>query len=753
MENLVLFRDRQELQAADLNNLQDYADDAHAHLITDAVTPVSQYVGLTVTARSATEIDVAPGRLYIGSTGRVYAITATQTHNLFAYLPLQDQKWLTVSVLGQEEESTLEPRDFLIDLQTREVEPAVVAMRNDRVAVVHIAAGLESITPERPAPPTGYTIIAQVRINPAGIQEVVLATVFRLPNLHDVHQRLTTAEGWMLAMEPRLAGLASDISGLADELRKRAHVDLVARLGQDMAGVKDRLGLPDEYIFYGADHFLDEDETDVLHADHNAVTEEGVRMPIVASATGALALANPLDPAVTACADGFLLPAFTEVTRLRLEERVGELTINQYQYRTEDLVQKFMTRTRIRYGATRTVCTNSYWWNSGRYDPASGIFTREGETFEVTNDPDARVENGWGLTHWVRVRQFWLDVYEESYWDRVVSTHTVQGSVLAQTVLSAQTGWLTSVELYLTGAAEDGALNVLLTETLTGQPHLDAVVARAQIAANQLSAGWNKITWSRPVALTAGRRYALVLVTGGAHRVGTVAGTQYTQGTLMYAQDGAYFSAAGESDLMMRWNFARFASPRIAVALTPLQLAGGIHDVDLLWEGWTPPGCEIHVEYQLGGSWYRMGARDAVALGDAATLLPLRLVFIGTTDLMPGLTLTDSVYVVRRFGTAFTHVSTERTLEIASDNIRVRCLLEDFDAAEHTFVCQLLTGAGTVNPTSTLVTVVNAAVGSRWVEARFAPDPAVEAYRIKLSGTTTDAQLGFHVAERYDLGL
>lgn len=750
MENLVLFRDRQELQAADLTNLQDYADTAAAHLTRDAITPEKLYVGLTVTASSATEVTVSAGRLYDGTSGQVYALATAQTQSLFSYLPLQDEKWLAISVLGQEEESNLEPRDFLIDLQTREVEPAVVAMRNDRVAVVHIAAGLESPTPERPAPPTGYTLIAQVRLNPSGIQEVVLATTNLLPNLHAVNQRLLTAEGWILGMDPRLAALASDIAGLAEELRHRATLEHIAQLGVDMAGLKERMGLPDDYVFYAADHFLDEDETDTEHTDHDALTEEGVRFPVAASATGELSLVNPLDPAVTASGDGFLLPAYSETPRLRLETRTGELTINQYQFRTESLVQKTMTRTRLRYGATRTVCTNSAWWTSGRYDPASGIFTRDGESWEV-DQRDRELAAIYNRS--IRVTQFWVDTWEEAYWERQVSTHTVQGSVLAQTLLSAQTGWLTSVELYLTGAAADGTLNVLLTETALGQPDLTAVVALASVTASNLSAGWNKITWSRPVYLTAGRRYALVLVTGGAHRVGTVDGTQYTQGTLFYAQDGAYFSAAAGKDLMLRLNFARFASPRATLALTPLQLAGGIHDLDLLWEGYSPPGCEIHLEYQLAGVWYRAGASGAVALADSATLLPLRLVFVGTTDLMPGLTLDDSLYTVRRFGTSFTHVSTELTLGSASDDIRVRALVEGFDAAEHACTVKIITGAGTVDPDETLTTIVDAARGMRWLEARFTPDPAVSAYRVKLAGTTSDAQLGFHVAERYALAL
>ena len=63
MERKVLFRDRQEFQAADVNNLQTFADEMFQHIVTDAITGERQIVGLQVTAKSATEIEIALGRL------------------------------------------------------------------------------------------------------------------------------------------------------------------------------------------------------------------------------------------------------------------------------------------------------------------------------------------------------------------------------------------------------------------------------------------------------------------------------------------------------------------------------------------------------------------------------------------------------------------------------------------------------------------------------------------------------------------
>ncbi|MCL7930441.1 hypothetical protein [Halomonas llamarensis] len=750
MEKQVIYRDRQELQAADLENTQGWGDDALAHVISDAISSERHYTGLAVSSNSATELTIDPGRLYDGSEGHVYAIDNAQIKSVFSMLPLQDEKWLAVSVVGQENDTNLEPRDFLIDLQTREVEPQTVAMQRARVADVHIAQGLESPTPEKPEPPTGYTLIAHVRLTSSGIQEIVLAENRRLPNLQRVAGRVDVVEGWIDTAEPRIAHIQSDIAGLADSLNQRATIEQAIQLGMDMAKVKERLEIPDDYVFYGADHYLDGRETDTTQADYNAHLDEGVRFAQGATVTTQLDIDNPLDGAASLSAEGFLLPRYDERARMRLENRAGELTINQYQYQTVETVQRTMTRQHIRYGATRTVCTNGSFWRSGEYDIATGIFSKDGETFEVEDDRGRRDGPG-GLTHWVRVKEFWVDEYEEAYWSQVTTSHTIQGSVLAQTFLSAQTGWHTSAEIYFTSVANDGAVTVMLTAVKNGQPDTSKVLSRATLTANGLEGGWQKIPWSRPVFIEAGKRYALVISSGGAHRVGFGEGTEYTQGLLMYAQDGDYFNEAEERDLMLRLNFAKFRSPRAAIQLKSLELAGGIHDIDMLFEGFRPAGTELAFQYRIGGEWYSVEAGTAERLGVSPALLPLRVVFTGTTDLMPGLLLTDSQVKLAQHGTEFRHYSTERSLTTPSDTIIIRTLVEDFDDDAHTLDATLVIDGATVNADNQVTEVVDRR--SYWLESRFNLASPANAYTIRLDGQTNDPFKGYHVAERYDIAL
>ena len=748
MEKQVLFRDRQELQAADMNNTQTWADEALRHIVTDAITGERQFSGLTVTGRSATELEVAPGRMYDGPNGKVFALESAQVHSVFAYLPLQDHKWLAVSVFGAEEDTDIQPRDYLIDLQTREVEPEAVAMQRRRVATVHMAQGLESPTPERPEPPTGNTLIAHVRLSPAGVQEVVLAEGRRIPNMQRMDARLRAAEGWILTAEPRIAHLMSDMAGMGAQLATLADREHLAQLGLDMAKIKERMEIPDDYVFYGGDHFLDTGESETGHVDYSADAYEGIRPTIVATQTGALSLLNPMDPEARSSAGGLLFPAFEETTRLRMEARAGEIAINQYQYQTVNAQQRTISRERVRTGETLTICTNASFWKSGVYDPVTGILRKGGELWQVAEADRARSINN---HQFVRVTRVWIDTWQETYWDMVTTQHVVQGSVLAQTVLMAQTGWLTSMEFFVTSADPAGGLTVMLTEAALGQPNMDKVLARATLAPGAVTAGWLKVAMPDPVLVESGKRYAVVLVSGAGHRVGFTEGTEYTQGILMYAQDGAYFTQAAERDLMLRLNFARFNSPRAVVQMQPLQLEGGIQELDMLYDVAVPAGCRLVWEYQTGGLWRPVTQESTPQFGGAA-LVPLRAVFIGTQDLMPALRPGTAQVTVRRRGNTFLHVSTVRNLGIASKTIRVRLLLEDFSAAKgHTVDCRLIVGGVNVAATTFRDELVDHR--SFWREYRWTLAANTNAYQIRVAGAGVTGANPWHVAERYDLAL
>lgn len=747
MERQVIFRDRQELQSADLNNIETFADEAIGHVVTDAITGERQIVGLVVSQKSATEIEVAPGRLWDGTAGKIYRIDQAQTISVFSWLPLVDQRYLAISVIGQEQELDIEPRDFLVDLQSGQTQPEAVAMERKRVAVVNVEAGVESPTPQRPASPTGYTLIAYVLLGTGGIVEVQTGEVPTLARAFETHQQVKALKGWKDQAEPRIATLASDVAGLAESLKGVADRGMIRELAADMARLKEFMNLPDTFSAYGADYLLDEDESDTQHPDYYARAEEGMRFPWAAQEEAAISLFNPYETAVKVSGN-FALPAHSDVARLVTTGYAGELAISQYQYQTHQIQEGSVSRERLRYGPTRTICTNSQEWRTGRYDPATNIFrASSGETWAVAPEDVAHLNEPHYL---MRQTQCWIDSYDEPYWYVDTTDHTLNGAQIAQTLLNSQNGWLTKLGLQFTRKAADGVVYVHICETEHGLPNLQRCVGSASIAPADIKAypEETRIALPRPVYLEAGKRYALVITTAGDHRLAIVAGENYTQGTLFYSLDGDYFQGDFTKDLMMSLYFAAFANPRTVVELAPLSLAGGIADIDILTEAFVPPSTELVFEYQKDGVWHPVAQTDNSPLMGLPALVHFRAVFIGSTDLMPGLGLGVSRTLVGRQATTFRHISTARTTPAPSSNIDVQLRLEYFDDAKHDITCALLIDAATVAPAS--VTIQDEPGGVRHI-FHFAPGTPTSEYRIQVEGSATSALDVFHVAHRIDI--
>ena len=154
---------------------------------------------------------------------------------------------------GVEEDTDIQPRDMLIDLQTREVEPEAVAMQRRRVATVHIAQGLESPTPERPEPPTGYTLIAHVRLSRLEREEAAIAQ-YR-DNIGALRSRLSTNESLLSAVNQDLLQVrdllvwAADGANTSEDLNAMAN-NLVA-LRDSLFYTANSLDQEGRYVFSG----------------------------------------------------------------------------------------------------------------------------------------------------------------------------------------------------------------------------------------------------------------------------------------------------------------------------------------------------------------------------------------------------------------------------------------------------------------------------------------------------------------------
>lgn len=763
MERQVQFRDRQELQAQDLANIQSFVAASMGHFVTDAITAEKMVYGLVPTIKSASEVSVSIGRLFDGTTGAVYTLDQPQTLSVQTYMPVVDSRWLVLSVTGVEEELDQQPRDYCVDLATGQTEPQVVAMELARRVQITITAGIESADPQKPAVPTGYTLIGYVLLSNASIQEVQTSDVNSLPNLFLESLKTFALEEWRDRTEPRLLSIETDIAANAAEIERRATKSALAATNQELSRTRQRLaqdegeiarlrenaGLPDTLSVMGGDKFLDSAETDADYAGYSARVDEGVRFPLDNKTEQVLALMDPHEPDVINH-DGFILPAYSHVQRLAVTGHDGVVAINQYQTQTTQMRHGVRSEVRRRYGPTRTVCTNSGWHIGGTYDPQAQVFKKDGRTYEVEHVQD----NGPGHQIY-RVREYWEDRDEDHYWYPVETTDSVNGSVLAQSFLNSQYGYLTRIGLFFDSVAGSGDVTVAVVETTdSGAPNPQRLLGKSTVAVGDLKRypGATTFGFTQPILLSPGKHYAMMIISTGDHKIVTVDGNDFTHGTLFYGTDGAYFAGDLTKDVAFTLTYAKFHASRIEVELTTISLSGGIADLDLLTSAALPSKLTSFVlEYKAEGSstWYPMSAGTAEQLRALPVMLHLRAVLSGTRDLMPGIGLADSRLTASRPATALKHASTVRGLPGASSDVEVTFLLEGWDAIKHSFTAKLDCGGVIVEAAAVQDTELPEP-NTIQRRVRFTP-AAVANYQIIAEGTTTDALDLFHVAERWDV--
>ncbi|MDR6152189.1 hypothetical protein QF021_000278 [Acidovorax delafieldii] len=720
MEKQVIFRDRQELQSADLNAIGQHASDAIAHLVLDAVSGALKFTGGTVSAKSATEVDVAALRFYNG--GKVYASEQTETLNLFQYLPLVAKKCVAVVVWGEVIDTDVQPRDFLVDLTTGATEPQAVAMAKVWKANINLQPGNESVDPQPPVLQTGTLAIALVYLTPGGVERIELQDAARLPTLQGHEQRLFEHEAWRMQAEPRISSIATDLAGLAKKTMSLVGRDTVVELANDVARLKAKVNLPTAYASYESDYYGNADKTDAAGLGYSAAIKNGLLFPTAGQASVGLALFNPYDAGIKRSADDLVLPAYTDRARIQTTGYSGDISASQYQVQSQTIREY-----------TATVWDYTYGWNYNYYNGwwNSWYWNYYGYNW------------GWYGYYGYRVAR------QETRYELQTVTTSYNGAIIGQTFLVSNAMWLTKVGLQFTQIGASGDVMVAVCETEGGKPDLLKTLTRVTVARGDLKKYPEETAIPvPPVLLEAGKRYALVLITQGDHRLATVSGNDYTQGTLFFGTDGDYFTGDLTKDLMFTLYAAQFAQPRVEVVLQSVSLAGGISDINIAAPQIVPDGCELRYEIQVGGKWYPLGDA-AMRLSTLPDIVPLRLVLLGTSDLAPAFRLAPNAITGSRAATSLAHWSKLRTLAAPSSSITVQVVVAQWDAANHTLACEIKSGATTYTPATTVVRDEPDGQAKR-ITFTFTP-PAISTYAIKLTGARSAASAPFVVVERTDV--
>lgn len=763
MQRKLNIQANQKVSTSDFNNLGAFPRESFDNVVSDlGGYPAPRYVGFAVEQTGVSEARVGTGRFYKG-TGAVYGFDdqGGATIDLLDHLPVVAKRIATIVVYGNTIDTELEPRTFLVDAGTGETEGREVAVENRRQAYVDKVLGTESATPEPAAINSDFVAVAQIVLTPAGIESVTQLAANQLGSVRKNAEKIAEHDARFAAVGPQIDTLKTDISALGASLRSKADFAFVKGLAADVARVKEEVGLPDNYVAWGADRYLTGDETDDAAAGYSANVKEGIRFPDAAAVSTPIVLDNPLESRVVVN-DNVALPTFTKKVRMSVVGKDSEYALTSTTVENVELKQRTETRTRRVYYGTEYQCTNSAWWRSGQYDAEKHIYTRNGETFLIADDDRAILssmrDGPAGLTHWIRATRYVDETSTETYWDRLQTTENVVGSIVGQTFLNSQDGWLTGLYLFFTKKAIAGDVRVLIVETINGEPALDRVLAKKTLTPADLEIypAATAVAF-KPTFLNKGRRYAIVLISAGAHFVATVTGNKFAQGTLFYSTDGAFVQGDLFSDLAFETEFAAFDAPIVTVQLGALELAGGIGTIDINADAGIPEGTSIEFQVRIGADWRTLGPLDGNVLATNPSLCQFRARLIGTTDVMPalGLGATRSAVNLSRAAAAFTHVSTERTMPAAVNSVELTLKLENWSDALHTCTPTILRGAGfaTVETAAAVVDTVDPQVPTTILRrATFNLAAAATAYKIKIAGTTSDLAQHFHVAERVDIG-
>ncbi len=753
MQKQPIFADYREQQAIDHTRISEFASDTFAKLVGDAVTASRRYAGFTTVKSSLAEVQVQPGRFY-DADGKMYGRASTTTQSMLPYLAAASKRIVALSASGQANETEVIERDILVDVEQDIREPQSVATVLSNDAVISFVQGTESADPQPPALPSTHVAIAYILLDTTQVVSVTMLTDHRIESTERLDQRSKSLEAFRANIEPRVNSLASDLAALANKLSQKGQSNLIVQLMQDMGRVKARLEIPDDAVDYGADRFLDLSESDHANAaalGYDCLVEEGVRFPDANADEFEMDIFSANDPNAAKAANGLLLPAYESILKMQIGPYHSDLGIAQYGFQTFDIVQRSMSRQRIRYGSVFTVCTNNAWWQSGSFDSTTGTFQKNGETFELVG-----LEANHGAGHEIlRLRQIWVDTYSEPYWDYVVTEHSVTGAQVAQTFLVANDMWLTRLGFFLTVKAANEAVQLTVCEITNGVPDLDKAILHQTVPHGSLEVnGFTRVNVT-PTFLKSGKRYALVLTSNANHKIGMASGQQYLDGTFFYSTDGAYFQGDLTKDMLLEIWGARFAAPQVTIELEPINLDGGIRNIDVLAGLIKPASTDLILEVRPSGSgaWIPLVVEDLSAFNATPPLAQYRARFVGTRDMMPGLMLSGSRVKISRPKTAFKHVSTVITLGSASDDIYVKLIAEGFDDTPHDLTCQLrdIVGAVTENADATTTVVLPDLPNvPKRIERtfRFQLTTPRSTFRLITSGMTNSAGNTFNVSER-----
>jgi hypothetical protein len=778
MTKLKEFTNAEVIEASDLEAISAAAREGDENIASGAIGYPNHWAEFTIQTPSASVTRISEGRLF--RNGLIYDNDASFDLDLITSLPVvaNDQKYIAILVRGSEE--TIDENRYIeTDVDTGETAATAVPKTTVRKCDFVVQQGVAGPTPIRPSVAESDCAICFVLLGTAGIIQIESSNDHRVKTLYEVEGRVTVLEDQMVIAFARTQTLQTDLANLQARLSDYARQDVTRQLQMDMARVRKLLSLPDAARAYLYDSGLIDAVWSKTHVDWDARVEEGIRFPLAAFEDVQLSVTNPSQDGIK-ITDGVMLLDWSETTIIEVDGSGGTRDISQQVHTVQTPVARTVSRSSTSYGPTVAACGNTADFSGFDAAATGQTFQRNGQTFQkigVINAQtpgdtldtsafnashgtnydaaDIAVHNSMptnNTTHRAiyAARAVIHNTWTETYWDMVTETFGINGSVYAQTFLLTQPMILSSIEVKFDRVGNDGNVQMLLVEvSSTGEPVFDNTIAHTTVEHADLSTGWVKFPFS-PRYLDPGKRYAWVTVTTGNHSLKTVTGSEYTQGSLFWSTDQAWFQGSTQEDFCFKVNSTNHTTTRAQVVFDSLTLAGGMTEIRLLYESWAPEGTAMMWEVRTSGSadWEPIQPETSEyqnPLWNLPTTCQLRLTMIGTYGLSPAIILNEEARgEARRHKPAGVAMTKVLEFGITTTSIDVEIALDRWSDTEHTFVPKIDI-AGT-EYTANAVTIAQDVdkPDRRIVTADFTVPSTTEA-RLRMEMATTDIEKVFFV--------
>lgn len=691
----------QNVTVTDYENLSEFPRDALDTLIQSVVSGQLDacYSGATVAKTGTAQVTVeTPVILY--KDGKLFTGQDTATVlNLLAHIPTSGNRRIVAILLqAQTANDGTEPRDFIVNgsVWPPQVDPQPTATIEWRKASVTIQLGDQAPSPSKPVVDSANTVVAWVTLSSTEIVSVEQNTDNRITTLRSLASRVEVLESWMDETQPVVEGLKTDVAKLVASNSEKLSRDMQVYLLEQLARIFEQVGMPEGKSYSKTDHFLDTTDSDLENVQSLTKVEEGIRFADDNSADFTLGLLTPSDTGVQTSQGGIVLPRYRENNLISILEKSAEHALANGGSQTISYTLKTTSRTRIRYGDPFLVCTNSVWWQNGWYDGVKGIFyTKDGEKYNV--EFAEQHPSGNPNQSYKRLRKIFVDTYEEPYWAATIVQASYTGQVAGNTFMMPRSGWVTGFNLFFSRVdAGGGDVRLALCEIFeNGAPNYSACYAATTVAAADLKVHPVATKFAiEPVFLEGGKRYGWFVITSGNHWLAMAENNKYAQGSFFVSTDGLWSQGSISLDACFELLVAEFVAPRVTVNLQPWNLSGGICGIDLMTEQIVPDGCSISYEVQIGSVWHTLEqiASGASPLFNLPANINARMVMLGTTELMPGITLTNSKATVSRPRTNGVHITKPRVAPGPVTEIIEILVLEHYDEVNHDLSCVIQTG-------------------------------------------------------------